>query len=137
MPFTFCAFLVGALSVTGLPPLGGAWSKWYLGLGAFEAEHAVFAFVLMASTLLNVAYLLPVAARGFFLPAAEADAVHAAPPGTLARASVGAAAVEGGARLSEGPALCVVPLCLTAAGCLALFVFADDLYRFLLPLASP
>jgi multicomponent Na+:H+ antiporter subunit D len=137
MPFTFCAFLVGALSVTGLPPLGGAWSKWYLGLGAFEAEHAIFAFVFMASTLLNVGYLLPIAARGFFLPAAEADAVHAAPPGTLARVSVGAAAVEGGARLGEAPALCVVPLCLTAAGCLALFVFADNLYRFLLPLAAP
>ncbi|RPG02937.1 MAG: monovalent cation/H+ antiporter subunit D family protein, partial [Rhodospirillaceae bacterium TMED63] len=34
MPFTFAAFLLGALSVIGLPPLGGSWSKWYIALGA-------------------------------------------------------------------------------------------------------
>ena len=36
MPITFGAFLVGALSVIGLPPLGGAWSKWYLMLAAAD-----------------------------------------------------------------------------------------------------
>ena len=33
MPF-IAAFLLGALSVIGLPPLGGSWSKWYIALGA-------------------------------------------------------------------------------------------------------
>ncbi len=33
MPFTFGAFFVGSLSVIGLPPAGGSWSKWYLALG--------------------------------------------------------------------------------------------------------
>ncbi|MCH8333678.1 30S ribosomal protein S17 [Candidatus Sumerlaeota bacterium] len=31
--------------------------------------------------------------------------------------------------MREAPWLCVVPLCLTALGCLALFFFADPLYR--------
>ena len=31
MPFTMAAFLIGALSIIGLPPCGGAWSKWYPG----------------------------------------------------------------------------------------------------------
>ena len=65
MPLTFAAFAIGALSVTGLPPLGGAWSKWYLGLGAADAEQLIFVAVLMISSLLNVAYLIPVAARAF------------------------------------------------------------------------
>ena len=36
MPFTFIAFGIAALSIIGLPPLGGAWSKWQLALGAAE-----------------------------------------------------------------------------------------------------
>ena len=31
MPITFAAFLIGALSIIGLPPFGGLWSKWYPG----------------------------------------------------------------------------------------------------------
>ena len=33
MPITFAAFLIGSLSIIGLPPLGGIWSKWYLAHG--------------------------------------------------------------------------------------------------------
>ena len=31
MPFTMTAFLLGALSIIGLPPFGGVWSKWLSG----------------------------------------------------------------------------------------------------------
>lgn len=65
MPFTFGAFLIGALSIIGLPPLGGSWSKWYLLVGAADAEQWALMAVLLLSSLLNVAYLLPVPARGF------------------------------------------------------------------------
>ncbi len=30
MPVTMGAFLIGSLSIIGLPPFGGLWSKWYL-----------------------------------------------------------------------------------------------------------
>ena len=33
MPITFIAFLIGSLSIIGLPPLGGSWSKWLLIMG--------------------------------------------------------------------------------------------------------
>jgi len=36
----------------------------------------------------------------------------------------------------EAPVLCVVPLCLTALGCLVLFVFADELQNWLAPLGG-
>jgi multicomponent Na+:H+ antiporter subunit D len=126
MPFTFGAFLVGALSIIGLPPLGGSWSKLYLMLGAADAEQLLVIGVLIISSLLNVGYLLPVVARGFFLPAA-ADADPHAPDAE-------AVAANG---IREAPVLCVVPLCLTALGCLLLFFYADDLYALLAPIALP
>jgi len=124
MPFTFGAFMIGAMSIIGLPPLGGLWSKWYLILGAAETGEILMIAILMLSSLLNVAYLLPVVARGFFLPA-------------LRPASVGAAAAPARGGIQEAPLLCVVPLCLTAFGCLLLFFFADPLYRLLEPIALP
>ena len=124
MPFTFGAFMIGAMSIIGLPPLGGSWSKWYLMLGAAETGEIVMIAVLMLSSLLNVAYLLPIVARGFFLPASRLTSVGAA-----------AASARGGIR--EAPLLCVVPLCLTAFGCLLLFFFADSLYRLLEPIVQP
>ena len=68
MPITMLAFLVGSLSIIGLPPFGGAWSKWTLALGALDAGYVIVVGVLMLSSLLSVAYLLPIVARGFFLP---------------------------------------------------------------------
>jgi multicomponent Na+:H+ antiporter subunit D len=35
-PWTMAAFTVAALSMVGLPPLAGFFSKWYLALGAIE-----------------------------------------------------------------------------------------------------
>ncbi len=125
MPFTFGAFLIGALSIIGLPPLGGAWGKWYLMLSAAEGEQLIMIAVLMISSLLNVAYLIPIVARGFFLPSPEPQP---APAGA-------AAAPRGG--IQEAPMFCVVPLCLTALGCVALFFFADPIYRLLEPIAAP
>jgi multicomponent Na+:H+ antiporter subunit D len=115
MPVTTAAFLIGSLSVIGLPPLGGSWSKWYLALGAAEAHQAALLGVLMISSLLNIAYLLPIPVRGFFRPPPETE-----PAG-----------------VREAPLLCLVPLCLTAAGCVALFFLVDPLYRLLAPIARP
>jgi multicomponent Na+:H+ antiporter subunit D len=77
--------------------------------------------VLMASSLLNVAYLLSVVGRGFFAGFGE-----------------GAAAAPGaGGGLKEAPLLCVIPLWITALGCVALFFYADALYRLLEPIIRP
>lgn len=66
MPITFAAFTIASLSIIGLPPLGGMWSKWYLALGAVQTEQWILLAVLMVSSLLNIFYLLPIAIRGFF-----------------------------------------------------------------------
>lgn len=113
MPVTLFAFLIGSLSVIGLPPFGGSWSKFYLALGAAEVDQPAFVAVFMISSLLNVGYLIPIVVRGFFRPPAD-----------------------GHAHGHEAPAFCLVPLCLTALGCLAMFFYADDAYRLLLPIAQ-
>jgi multicomponent Na+:H+ antiporter subunit D len=114
MPVTTFAFLIGALSVIGLPPMGGSWSKWFLALGAAQLGMGILVAVLMVSSLLNVAYLMPIVVRGFFLPQPEG-----APDG-----------------VKEAPLFCVVPLCFTALGCIVLFFYGDALYRLLLPVAG-
>jgi multicomponent Na+:H+ antiporter subunit D len=67
MPLTTLAFTVGALGMIGIPPVAGFVSKWYLGLGAIEAGLAAWVMpVLIASSLLNAAYFLPILYRAWF-----------------------------------------------------------------------
>ena len=51
MPFTFIAFGIGALSIIGLPPLGGSWSKWLLMVGAADANQQIMIGVLMLGSI--------------------------------------------------------------------------------------
>jgi multicomponent Na+:H+ antiporter subunit D len=66
MPLVFIAFFLGALSIIGIPPLGGSWSKFYLMLGAMERDLLIVLFVLGLSSLLNIYYLLEPVQRAFF-----------------------------------------------------------------------
>ncbi|RDE24063.1 monovalent cation/H+ antiporter subunit D family protein [Motiliproteus coralliicola] len=69
MPATTLAFTVAALGMIGLPPVAGFISKWYLGLGALEASQGIWVIpVLVASSLLNAAYFLPILYRAWFMP---------------------------------------------------------------------
>ncbi len=65
MPWTLAAFTVGALGLSGFPPLCGFISKWYLGKGALEAQNWTALIVYLSSGLLNAAYLLPVVFTAF------------------------------------------------------------------------
>jgi multicomponent Na+:H+ antiporter subunit D len=83
MPLTFGAFFIGSLSIIGVPPAGGSWSKWFLGLGTLEAGQVGLLAVLMVSSLLSLVYLLDVPVRAFFgAPAEDAghgEGIHEAP----------------------------------------------------------
>ena len=125
MPFTYGAFLIGALSIIGLPPFAGVWSKWYLGLGAVDAGMWIVVAIYMISSLLNIGYLIPVVARGFLKPSA----------GPVPQ-SVGAAAAPAKDGIQEAPLLCVLPPCLTAAGCIVLFFHFDAVVALLRPLVQ-
>jgi multicomponent Na+:H+ antiporter subunit D len=76
MPFTFGAFALAALSMIGVPPVGGFVSKWYLLLGALDAHSIIIICVLLSSTLLNAAYFAPVVYQAFFGKLSEEDEHH-------------------------------------------------------------
>lgn len=73
MPLTMIAFAIGALSIIGLPPMAGTWSKWYLVVGALETDKLIILAVLTISSLLNVAYLLPIPIKAFFNTSTEQE----------------------------------------------------------------
>lgn len=68
MPFTFAAFAIASLSMIGAPPVAGFVTKWKLLVGTMAMpDHSTgILLVLLASTLLNVAYFAPVTYKAFF-----------------------------------------------------------------------
>lgn len=58
MPLTMSGFAIAALSMVGVPPLAGFWSKFYLIWAAVELEHWVAAVVIVFSSLLTLVYFL-------------------------------------------------------------------------------
>lgn len=71
MPWTMAAFTLAAFGMIGVPPLAGFVTKWYLGIGALEAGQPWVIGVLLASTLLNAAYFLPILYLAWFRPLAD------------------------------------------------------------------
>jgi len=104
MPWTMGAFTIGALSMIGLPPAGGFLSKWYILLGALEAEQMFALAVIVGSTLLNAAYFLPIVYAAFLKPEATDAQDH-----------------EHG----EAPLPIVLALVITASATILLFFFPD------------
>ncbi len=108
MPLTMAAFLIGSMSIVGLPPMGGMWSKWFLITAMVETEYFIPFAILLVSALLNAAYLLVIPVRGFFCDAAG----------------------DGG-KVCEAPLPCLIALAMTCCGCLALFFYPRPLYELL------
>ncbi|OGS50261.1 MAG: hypothetical protein A3K65_08765, partial [Euryarchaeota archaeon RBG_16_68_12] len=69
MPRTMLAFAFATLGMAALPPVAGFIGKWYLGAGAWAAGDVWILLVLVASSVLNLAYFLPIVIRAFFGPA--------------------------------------------------------------------
>ena len=108
MPITFIAFFIGTLSIIGLPPFGGMWSKWYLGLGAVETTQILLLAVLMISSLLNILYLLPIPIRAFFSKPASGEHYT---------------------EIKEAPKPMLLAMIVTSSACVILFFYPDPFYR--------
>ncbi|VAX10310.1 Na(+) H(+) antiporter subunit A [hydrothermal vent metagenome] len=108
MPVTFVAFFIGTLSIIGLPPFGGMWSKWYLGLGAVETTQMLLLAVLMVSSLLNIIYLLPIPIRAFFSKPESGQHYT---------------------QINEAPKLILLAMIITSSACVILFFYPDPFYQ--------
>jgi multicomponent Na+:H+ antiporter subunit D len=79
MPLTMAAFVVGGLSLIGVPLTVGFISKWYLLLAALESGAWPIAFLILASSLLAVIYIWRVVEVAYFQPPPEGRVVQEAP----------------------------------------------------------
>lgn len=108
MPITMAAFFIASLSIIGVPPTGGTWSKWFLLMGTMETAQWTIMIILMISSLLNIAYLLPIPYRAFFPGKSDSN-------------------LQSG--MKEAPTASVIALSITAVGCLVLFVYPQPLFE--------
>lgn len=65
LPLTMAAFTVAALSMIGLPPTAGFFSKYYLALAAIETGHVPFLVALLLSSLLGAVYFFRVLEQAY------------------------------------------------------------------------
>jgi multicomponent Na+:H+ antiporter subunit D len=84
MPWTMGAFTVAAISMIGLPPAAGFFSKWYLVRGSIDAHNWVFVVVILLSSLLNAVYFFRILEKVYTSSGSEDAAIKVAsdpPPG--------------------------------------------------------
>lgn len=66
MPVTGYSSLTGSLSISGVPPLSGFWSKLIIIIAAIQAGHFILASVAVLVSILTLAYYLKLQRLAFF-----------------------------------------------------------------------
>ncbi|MEP0323518.1 monovalent cation/H+ antiporter subunit D family protein [Bauldia litoralis] len=100
-PWTMAAFTIGALSMIGVPPTAGFLGKWFILMAAVAIGQWFAVGVIVISTMLNASYFLPIVYRAYRRTG------------------------EGKVSLSEAPWPMVLPLVVTAAITVLLFVWPE------------
>jgi multicomponent Na+:H+ antiporter subunit D len=121
MRWTMGAFVIGALSIVGLPPTVGFIAKYFLFLGAADAGQWLVIAVLAVSTVLSGGYYLRV----------MRVALLESPAPLLAGGSGGDPSVLPKPSITESPALVVGPLVVTAAVTLLLGIAPGPLLELI------
>jgi multicomponent Na+:H+ antiporter subunit D len=123
MPLTSGSFAIGALSVIGIPPTCGFFSKWYLVLGAINAQQWLFAVALLMSSLLSAVVFFRILQNMFFVPAGSA---HEHGNDEAA-----------GFKRDEAPPSMLIPIFITVAGILLLGVFSGSIVSTVIQFTVP
>lgn len=66
LPVTGCTSLLGSMSLSGIPPLAGFWSKLIIIIAAIEARYFGFATVAVLVSIITLAYYLKFQTFTFF-----------------------------------------------------------------------
>jgi len=120
MPFTMGAFVVAALSIIGVPPTCGFFSKWYLISGAIQAGQYAFMVALLFSSLVNVVLFFRVIEICYYEPFSDGHGhdQHAEP-------------------MAEAPLTMLVPLFIVAAGLVLVGIYTGDIVNKIIEFAIP
>ncbi|MCD5409385.1 MAG: monovalent cation/H+ antiporter subunit D family protein [Methanocellales archaeon] len=101
MPITVAAFTLAAISMIGLPPTAGFFSKWYLCIGAFEVGKWIFAIVILLASLLTAVFYFRVINLIYF----------------------GEHKQEGQVKVDEVSPSMLIPMVILALGCIIFGIF--------------
>lgn len=84
MPWTMAAFVIGGLSLVGMPATIGFIGKWYLVTAAFERGWWPVVIVMAAGSLLSLIYIWRIIEAAYLQPPPEGQQIEEAPFGMLA-----------------------------------------------------
>jgi multicomponent Na+:H+ antiporter subunit D len=122
MPFTMGGFVIGALSIIGVPPTCGFFSKWYLISGAIQAGQYHFMVALLFSSLVSVVLFFRVIEIGYYEPFSDHhDHGHDHHPEPM----------------GEAPLTMLVPLLIVAAGLVLVGIYTGDIVDHIIRFAIP
>ncbi len=116
MPVTMAVFAVGGLSIIGVPPTCGFFSKWYLISGGLAAGQYGFVAALLFSSLINLVLFFRIFEIAFFEPFTDHHSGH----------GHGSDGVHGVA-IEEAPLQMLVVMVTAAAMLFALGFYAGDI----------
>jgi multicomponent Na+:H+ antiporter subunit D len=122
MPFTMGAFVIAAISMIGVPPTCGFFSKWYLISGAIQAGHYGFMVALLFSSLVNVVVFFRVFEICYYEPFSEHHGhghTHHSEP------------------MDEAPLTMLVPLFIVAAILVLVGLYTGDIVNQVIQFAIP
>jgi len=114
------AFVIGALSIIGVPPTCGFFSKWYLISGAIQAGHYGFMVALIFSSLVNVVLFFRIIEIGYYEPFGDHHG-HDHPAEQMA----------------EAPLTMLVPLYVVAAGLIFLGLYTGNIVNHIIRFVIP
>jgi multicomponent Na+:H+ antiporter subunit D len=123
MPFTAGSFAIGAFSVIGVPPTCGFFSKWYLVIGAINAQQWVFVAALLMSSLLSAVVFFRILQNIFFAPLESAHAHESETHVEVKR--------------DEAPVSMLIPIFITVAGILLLGVYSGQIISTIIQYTVP
>jgi len=66
MPLTAATTLIGSLSIAGVPPLAGFWSKLIIIIALFQARQYGFALIAVLASIVTLWYYLLIQRQAFF-----------------------------------------------------------------------
>jgi multicomponent Na+:H+ antiporter subunit D len=111
MPYTFAAFFIAAISIIGLPPLVGVLSKFVIIEGVIASDYYWLLAILTLSSLLNIAYLLPIPFAAFFKESNDLSSNNKI--------------------IQEAPSTCLIAIAITTLACIVLFFYVDPIMQLL------
>jgi multicomponent Na+:H+ antiporter subunit D len=122
MPLTMAAFVVVALSIIGVPPTCGFFSKWYLIQGSAIAGNWIFIVALLFSSLINIILFFRIIEIGYY--SFDSDASHGHDHG-------------GDSVISEAPVSMLVPTLLVAVIILLIGLYNQSIIANIIQYAVP